>query len=77
MHMLPSLNHWFPCSNTAVDYAALNDHKECVQVLRERGGVAINIIKEEAAIHIQSVYRGYRSVNTLIPSLYIHIVLVL
>jgi hypothetical protein len=53
-----------------VDYATLNDHEECVQVLRERGGVSISAIKVEAAIRIQSVYRGYRSVNTLIMVTY-------
>lgn len=65
--MTCSLPHvYYLYSNTAVDYAMLNNHEECVQVLSERGGVSISAIKVEAAICIQSVYRGYRSVNLLI-----------
>ena len=52
----------FPYSYTAVDYAELNNHGDCAQVLREKGGLSINAIKEKAAIYIQSVYRGYRFV---------------
>ena len=55
-------------SNTAVDYATLNDHEECVQILRERGGVSISAIKVEAAIRIQSIYRGYRWSTLVINS---------
>lgn len=51
------------CCSTATDYALLNNHKECVQILRDRGGMTISEIKEIAALHIQTAYRGHRYVE--------------
>ena len=51
------------CYSTAMDYALLNNHEECVEILRGRGGSTISEIKEIAALCIQTAYRGYRYVE--------------
>lgn len=43
-----------------MDYALLNNHEDCVDILTQAGGLLIGDIRTMAAVSIQTIYRGYR-----------------
>ncbi len=45
---------------TPLDYAKINDHGACVDLLSKAGGVSVESVRELAAAGIQAAFRGYR-----------------
>ncbi len=48
------------CRHTPVDYAKINGHSRCEELLSKAGGVSVGSVRELAAISIQAAFRGYR-----------------
>ncbi len=50
----------FLYSRTPMDFAVMNGHVDCVDILTQAGALATDGIRALAAVSIQSAYRAYR-----------------
>ena len=50
----------FCSSYTALDYAAMNGHEDCVEILTQAGALFTDEIRTMAAVCIQTAYRAHQ-----------------